>query len=239
MTGQILDELRLWADSLGRVLLPVTCEVCGRTLVRGEEVMCIHCLAEMPRVEAHAQQFSIIHKRLASPGLPVEKAASWFYYYRDNPYARMLQAAKYNGRPRLARALGRAFAAEIASSGFFTGIDAIVPMPLAPLRRLARGFNQSEEIARGVAQVIGLPLMSVLRGRSHSSQTRLGAYGRWLNTRSTFSLRPEAEVGGLHLLVVDDILTTGATMLGALEAIHTASPSTRLSVLTLGLTHLR
>lgn len=199
--------------------------------------MCLYCLTEMPRVDVHTDSFSVIHKRLAGH-VPLERCASWFYYFRDNPFARMIQRAKYNSRPALARRLGAMYAREIAPDGFFDGIDMIVPVPLHRFKHLIRGYNQSEEIARGISSVTGIPVEStLLKARRHSTQTRRNAYDRWLNTRHIFSVTDTPLSSGSHLLIVDDVLTTGATMLGCMEAIHAADTSVKISILTLGLTH--
>lgn len=236
--GRRLAIARSWLGDLAGVIFPRVCEVCSRSLTHGEDTMCLYCLTDMPRVDVHTDHFSIIHKRLASNNIPLERCASWFYYFRDNPFARMIQRAKYNSRPALARKLGAMYAAEIMPDGFFDGIDMIVPVPLHRLKYFIRGYNQSEEIGLGISSVTGIPVQpGLLKARRHSTQTRRNAYDRWLNTRNIFSLADTPLPPGSHLLLVDDVLTTGATILGCMEAIHTAEPTVKISVLTLGLTH--
>ena len=235
--GRRAEIAKAWLDDLAGVIFPRVCEVCSRSLTHGEDTLCLYCHTEMPRVGVHNESFNIIHKRIAGH-IPVERAASWFYYYRDNPFALMIQRAKYNSRPALAKRLATMYAHEIAPDGFFDGIDAIVPIPLHWFKKFRRGYNQSEEIASGIAAVTNLPVEAgLLKARRHSTQTRRNAYERWLNTRHIFSVADASLIAGRHLLLVDDVLTTGATMLGCMEAIHAADPSAKISVLTLGLTH--
>lgn len=229
--------LRVWAEDFLGLLFPNVCEVCGRTLVHGERLLCLHCIADMPRTGIHGDGFTDIHKRLAGR-TPIHRAAAYFHYYRDNPYARMIQAAKYNSRPRLARELARMFASEIAGSGFFDGIDMILPVPLHSFKELRRGYNQSREIARGLRDITGIAIGDNLEARrGHSTQTRRNAYERWINTEDIYCVAAPHELDGKHLLLVDDVITTGATMLRCAEAIHAAAPGAVISVAALGFTH--
>lgn len=219
------------------MIFPRVCEVCGRSLAHGEHILCLECLTDMPRTGIASDTFTQMHIRLASPGLPVEKAASWLYYYRDSPYAKLIQQAKYNGRPRLARTLGRMFATEIAPKGFFDGIDVITPVPLATLKFIIRGYNQAKEIALGISDATGLPVEKMLHARRHSTQTRRMSYQRWINTRGVYTVSKHHTPDSRHILLVDDVMTTGATTLSCLTALHTASPAARISVATLALAH--
>lgn len=233
----MIASVKSWLADLAAVIFPKVCEVCGQSLTHGEETLCLECLTDLPRTGIAADAFTEMHKRLASPGLPVAKAASWFYYYRDSPFAMLIQQAKYNARPKLARTLGRMFAAEIAPKGFFDDIDVIVPVPLARLKLLRRGYNQAEEIALGMAEVSGSPVENMLTARRHSTQTRRSSYQRWINARGVYSTAKGHAPDNRHILLVDDVMTTGATTLSCLTALHAASPQAALSVATLALAH--
>lgn len=225
-----------WGADILSVVFPNTCAVCGTTLVEGEDIMCLTCLANLPRTGLHGSPFSEIHKRLATHSR-LERGASWFYYHRHSPYAKLIHQAKYRGLPDTGRRLGRMYAREIMADGFFDGIDIILPVPLHPIKHIARGYNQSREIARGVAEVTAIEIGdNLVAGRSHSTQTRLGSYARWLNARGSVRIHHPDELAGRHVLVIDDVLTTGATLLTCCEAIHDAVAGATVSVLTLGLT---
>lgn len=216
---------------------PNVCRVCGRTLAVGEEYLCMGCLIDLPRTGAHAIEFNIIHQRLGH-NCHVERAAGWFLYKRDTPYARLLVDAKYGALPRLARALGRRCACELNSDGFFEGVDLLAPMPLHWKKRLARGYNQAEEICLGISEATGIGVCAgALRAiRSHGIQSRQGAAGRFANIAGTIAPgRRASALAGRHVLLVDDIITTGASASEAIRALGAASPSA-ISVLCLGLT---
>lgn len=221
------------------LIWPDVCEVCGCTLVKGEKVICLGCRLKLPRTNLHTQEFSLIHHRLAGR-VPIERAAGYFYYYRSDSFTRLIHAAKYNGRPNVARYLAREYAGEIKNDGFFSGIDLILPVPLHRLKLWKRGYNQTEYLARGLKDATGIAIGSnLVATRGHSTQTRKGSYMRWLNTRNIYDVVHPDELEGKHILVVDDVITTGATLLACCEAIHRSAPTATISVLTLAVSHLQ
>lgn len=218
---------------LGEALFPAVCECCGRSLVEGEKLLCLHCLHGMPRTFFHRETTSELHKRLAAPQLPVERTATMFHYIKESPYAQLIQRAKYNDRPGIARHLGAAFARELQAESFFDGIDMLLPVPIHRRKLLRRGYNQSEEIARGINEVTAIPCGDNLKALPHSTQTRKNAVERVANMEGMIQVSDPAELAGLHVLLIDDVVTTGATLLTTAKAIKQASPLTRISVLTL------
>ena len=125
-------------------------------------------------------------------------------------------------------------AAELATTDFFEGIDVIIPVPLHPRKRKARGYNQGEWIARGVSQVVGLPVdvSSVIREKHTDTQTRKSTYERWENVDGIFRLRHPENFVGKHVLIIDDVLTTGSTTTACADVFHEVE-GVRISVLTL------
>lgn len=233
------DGLRLWGADLLDMFFPRCCEVCDRRLVRGEEVICLKCDYEMPRCRIHTDKFNTIHQRLAGH-VPIHRAAGYFYYYRSTSYTRLILDAKYAGRPVIARTLARRFAAEISPDGFFDGIDVIIPVPLHTVKLMKRGYNQAEYIARGIADTTGIKVGEHLRARrGHATQTRRGAFERWINSKGIYQAVDTDSLRGRHLLVVDDVVTSGATLLACCEALHAAVPDATISVLTLGVTAMQ
>ena len=220
-------------NRLGEAVFPAVSECCGRSLVEGERLLCLHCLYDMPRTGYHRDSFSELHKRLAAPGVPIERAAAMFHYIKESPYARLIQHAKYNGRPSIDRELARMFAAELAAEGFFEGIDMILPIPLHWRKRWRRGFNQSEEIAAGISEVTEIKCGDNLKALPHSTQTRKNAAERAANMEGKIVAVHGEELAGKHLLVVDDVITTGATLLAAAKAVRTGANGVKVSVLTL------
>lgn len=227
-----------WIKELASVIYPDLCNVCDRSLVDGESAMCLECLAAMPLTGLQFKAgFNDIHRRIAGHA-PIERAAAYFHYDRESGYARLIHRAKYGSQPRLARQLGIRCAEEFAGSGFFDGIESIEPVPLHWYRQLRRGYNQSREIASGISAVTGLPVGSHLLARSHGSQTRRNATSRRDNTDGIYSASDCTSINGRHILIVDDIITTGSTMRACAAALHSAAPQSAISVLAIGLSRL-
>lgn len=231
--------LKGWFSDLLRIVFPDVCEVCGSSLVRGEEVICLKCDMNMPRTRVHNDSFNIIHERLAGK-TPIERAAGYFYYYRESDYAAIIHNAKYNGRPIIARKLAMRFARELMADNFFDGIDIVLYVPMFFLKKIKRGYNQSEYIAQGISQATNIPIgHNLISKRSHSSQTKKNSYSRWLNAQGVYDVINPEELENKHVLIVDDVITTGATLLACCDVVHNAVPSATISVLSLAVTRLR
>lgn len=232
--------IRKLVDSLLAVIYPAVCPVCGRVLVAGEEGLCVGCMLDMPLTGFHsAPEWNPLHERLMCHA-PIHHATALFHYEKHSPYAALIHRAKYSGLPDEGRRLARNYAARIAPAGFFDGIDAIQPVPLSFRRLVCRGFNQSHAVALGVADVIGAGVVDLLGARHHSSQTRKSASARLENARSTYFVRQRDDAARppRHILLVDDVITTGATLIACAEALHRTFPEMRLSVFTLAATRL-
>lgn len=229
------DTLLHAAQALTDAAFPDVCEVCGRTLARGENVMCGACRRSLPRVSRSGDD-TPAHRRLICSA-PVERAASYFRYYRGEAHTALILNAKYHNRPRIMSVLGEEFARELALTGFFRGIDVILPVPMHVLKRLRRGFNQTDYLARGVSRASGIPVgCNLVTRRTHRSQTRSGgSAGRAANVDRIYGLRRPSQLDGCHVLIVDDVITTGATLRSIIDMLHSALPSVRVSVLSLGL----
>ncbi|MCM1070840.1 MAG: hypothetical protein NC210_02570 [[Clostridium] fimetarium] len=237
-TPGVARTVKGWFDDLGRLLFPRVCEVCGRTLVKGERLMCLRCRGEMPYTGYHAIPDNPLAIKLASRKAPLMTAAAMFHYHRDSPYARLIQRAKYSDRPEIDHQLAREYAATLLDAGFFDDIDLIVPVPMATAKQLRRGYNQAVEIAEAIGETAGIQVGEYLSARAHSTQTRKQAAERERNVSEVYSAIPEAvELGGCHILVIDDVITTGATILACCAALHKAAPSARLTALALAATH--
>ena len=224
----------LWSRLLDFVS-PRRCAVCGGRLAPTEHGLCSACLLRLPRTATWLTPSDNEVARLFWGRLPVCRAAAFFYFERRSEAARAIYEMKYHGRPDTGYDLGRLAAAEMGAAGFFSGIDVVVPVPLARRRLRQRGYNQSEYIARGVASAAGLPVetRAVRRTVFTQSQTRLSHRERADNVEGAFSPADTNRLHGRHVLMVDDVVTTGAT-LAACGAALAGVPGVRLSVMALG-----
>lgn len=235
---QVKENVGQWPEGLFNLFFPNVCTVCRKTLVRGERILCLDCRMSLPLTNFHRSQPNQIHERLFAIGHPIERATSMFYYYRGNRFVNLIHDTKYRGRPIVGKTLAADHASQLLAVGFFDGIEAIVPVPLHFLKRLRRGYNQAEEIACGISDVTGLPILDVLSASFHRTQTRKNAHERIVNTRNVYHLAEPTEIEGKHILLVDDVITTGATLLSCIEEIKRLSPTTRVSVYSLAITRL-
>lgn len=225
--------LKDWILSLRRLFFPPHCAVCGTLLGEGEEGVCMRCNMDMPRTNYHLHKDNPVEQMFWGK-FPLERATSYFFYQRGSGFRHLLFRLKYHGRQDLGRIMGRFMAAELAPSGFFAGIDVIVPVPLHPHRQRMRGYNQSQCIAEGLSAVTGIPVDAalVVRTRHTETQTRKSSYERWENMHGVFRLLRPQFFTGKHILIVDDVLTTGATTTSCADA-FAGVEGIRISVLTL------
>lgn len=231
--GWLYRQFVGWLYSLGELFVPRTCVVCGALLGEGEECICLGCYMDMPRTDFHLKKNNLL-ERILWGKMPLGRASSFFYYRKGSDYCKILYWLKYGGRRKIGNVMGRYMATELLPSGFFEGIDVIVPVPLHPEKKKARGYNQSEMLARGVSKVTGLPVdaTSLTRQKNVESQTRKSAYDRWTNVDGIFLLEHPERFAGKHVLLIDDVLTTGATITACADAFADV-PDVCISVLTL------
>lgn len=168
----------------------------------------------------------------------VERAAAWFFYRSGTTVSQMIHEMKYNHQPQLARHLGQLAAEEMKTDGFFDGVDLLVPVPLTRRRERQRGYNQSREIARGISEITGVTIVerAVMRTRFEESQTRKNAAERMANVEGVFELTDAAAVSGRHVMLVDDVMTTGATLSACCRQLLSA-PGTKVSTFALAFAH--
>lgn len=228
----------MWSRLLDLVS-PRACSVCGMRLSASEQALCAACNRHLPRTGFVLSPRNNELAREFWGQVEVEKAASLIYYTPKSDTARLIYALKYCAKPVIGLVLGRIMATEFAPHGFFDGVDVLLPVPLTRRRRWQRGYNQSEYIAKGISEVMGLPIDtgSLRRTKFTTSQTHLSWREKKTNVENTFRLSPDAALAGKHVMVVDDVITSGSTVLACMSAISVL-PNVRFSVASLGFTKI-
>lgn len=226
--------MNTWLHSFWSLLFPRCCVVCGSPLSRGEECLCTCCNINLPRTGFHLRKDNPVECLFWGriPGL--KRASSFLFYRKGSDFRRILHMLKYGGYKELGEVMGRYMSAELSSGEFFDGVDMIIPVPLHRKKQKLRGYNQSEWIARGIASVTGIPLCAecMIREKNTETQTRKSTFERWENVEGIFRLCDTVHFEGKHVLLVDDVLTTGATTVACASAFAGVS-GIRISVLTL------
>ena len=217
------------------LISPQACVICGCRLGISEEVLCTACNLALPRTGFAQHPYDNEMARRFYARLPIERAAALFFYEAGSEASRIIHALKYFHHPEIGQVMGRMAAEEMMPCRFFDGIDLIVPVPLARKRQRQRGYNQSEEIAKGVSAVTGIGIDTGIVRRRHfeDSQTHKTQAQRRDNVENAFEAVDATRAAGRHLLLIDDIVTTGATIWACSHPICEAA-SCRISVLSLG-----
>ena len=213
-----------------QVLFPTTCACCGEVLVRGERQVCLNCLANMSAAAFSAMDDNPV-ERLLMGRIPLVHATALYLFRPDNTVRNAVHAMKFHGNTELCLMMGRQMGLNLLASGRFDDVEMLVPVPLHWLRRLWRGYNQSELLCRGIGEVLKVPVCTgaVMRYRYTRQQSLEHGRSRADNVEGAFRLRKPEKLAGKHVLLVDDVLTTGATIAACADAIATV-PGVRISV---------
>ncbi len=215
-------------------LFPRLCVVCDNRLTTDEKHICCGCLRSLPRTNYHLMSVSPL-EQLFWGQVPIVRATSLFFY-NSIASRKIVYQLKYHASPKVGKYIAGVLADEIAASGFFNDIDIIVPIPLARKKIFLRGYNQCDWIAEGINRLTGIPIVNnaVKRTKNNPSQTRKTHDERWSNVEDIFRLNKNKAdaIRGKHLLIIDDVITTGATCISCMKELMKAG-DVRFSVISL------
>lgn len=194
------------------LLFPKYCEACGRILTNNEEVICFDCLYELPRTHFSSEAENPVFHQFDGR-MHIEHATALFFFHKGSKYRHLLHSLKYNHKPEIGVFLGKELGAEMLTSDLYKDIDYIVPVPLHPNRQKQRGYNQSERIGEGISQILKIPVCNdiLIRNVETQTQTKMNKEERWQNVSGKFIVTDSNIFKNKHLLLVDDVITTGAT----------------------------
>lgn len=219
-----------WISDFIDFILPRRCVVCDELLSSGEKELCLNCLMALPLLsDAHRAELEKIFWGI----VPVDKVFSYFYYTKGSPYNSLLHNLKYKNRPQIGVQLARNAAVELLATGFFGDVELIIPLPLSRRKLRSRGYNQCDYIAQGVSQVTGIKVCknAVVRTKANETQTHKSREERWKNVKGIFRVSNVDDVRGKSVLLVDDVLTTGATMADCARALVDAGCKVKIFTL--------
>ena len=224
-----------WIDACLNLFYPKVCAVCSQPLSGQEECICFQCNMNLPRTNLHLKNENLA-EQLFWGKIDVERVSAYFYYQRGSDFREILHQLKYKGQKEIGVMMGRQMATELLNNNFFDGIDYLLPVPLHKKKLRMRGYNQSECIAKGVSAVTGIPIAEgvVTRDKHTETQTRKSVMERWENVEGIFKLHVPELFAGTHILLLDDVLTTGATCVACADAV-VGVENVKVSVLTLAM----
>lgn len=229
------------------IILPRECVVCGDRLDRYEKHLCLHCLADLPQTytwtmthNPMADRFNELIQRNLNAYEPYVFASSLFFYSGEANYRKIPYSLKYHGNISIGKMFGRMLGERLAAAGHLSDVDTVIPVPLHWMRAWRRGYNQAEVIASEIAKAMQADMQCGLlyRRRRTGTQTRLDVEHKTLNVSGAFAVREKGLAKAQkakHILIVDDVFTTGATLKACYRALREYFPnSVRISVATLG-----
>ena len=225
--------ISVWSRILD-LLSPRACVVCGKRLSVGENFLCAKCNFHLPRTEYQNDPYDNEMARLFWGRIPIQKCAALFFFNAGSESSNIIYKLKYHNHPEIGLYLGEITAKEFQKTDFFEDIDLIIPVPLAKSRQHERGYNQSLLIASGVRNITKLPIGKevVKRNSFKESQTQKDRWQRNENVENAFQLMKPEVIKGKHILLVDDVATTGATLCACEKEILKAE-DVKISILTL------
>ncbi|MFZ6025510.1 MAG: ComF family protein [Bacteroidota bacterium] len=219
-------------SSVLQLFYPHQCPGCGNDYLQLNHFLCSRCIHRLPETGYFEKADNPVEKAFYGR-IRLEQAAALYYFTKNSLVQELMVQLKYKGNRDAGLFLGRMIGHNIRTSERFADIDILVPLPLNPKKQFKRGYNQAELICVGIAEVCELPLFTdaVVRKQFTESQTKQNRMARWLNMEGVFEIRNPEQLINKHVLLVDDVITTGAT-LEACGSYILAVPGTRLSIAT-------
>ncbi len=231
---QILKTFKSIIVGFVDLLYPNVCLSCGKELYGSEHYICTECLLELPHTYFQSTRKNIITELLKGRIINLQNAYSFLFFYKHTIVQKIIHAIKYSGTKELAYDLGNYLAQDIKDSEF-KNADLLIPVPLHPLKLKIRGYNQSEWLARGISEVLNIPIEknNLVRIINTQTQTLKGKEQRWYNVRSAFDVHNPKKLKNKHIVLIDDVLTTGATIEACANTLERKVENVKISILTL------
>ncbi len=229
----MIAQLKNIFSSTLHLFYPHVCTGCGSDLLEEDNLLCLKCIHNLPHTNFANLANNPVEKDFWGR-IPVESAYSQFYFAKEFLIQHLIHQLKYKGDTKIGFYLGEMMGKTLLDSNRFNTIDALIPLPLYADKEHKRGYNQATVICNGMSAVMNVPVLTgaVIRQHATETQTRKHRTERWENVKSSFKLAKETEMKGKHLLLVDDVVTTGATLEACGNVILQAT-NVKLSVATL------
>jgi len=215
------------------IIFPEVCVSCGNALFKNEVDICTHCIYCLPKTNFHLDTENPIAK-IFWGRVPVHSASSFYSFAKGGKVQELIHQFKYKGQKNVGITVGKLYGFELKQCDDFNCIDTIIPVPLHKKKKRKRGYNQSEYFAEGLSESMKVPtdFKTLYRAKESETQTRKSRFNRWENVESIFQLTDDTALQGKHILLVDDIITTGATLEACMQTLLQI-PDVTISIATM------
>jgi ComF family protein len=221
------------ADYFMALLFPRICKACGKVLFKNEEIICTKCLYNLPQTHFHRYPDNAV-MQIFWGRLNLYSATAFLRFTKTGMVQKLIHQLKYKGNYEIGIFLGELCGSKLKDSEYFNTVDVVIPVPLHWKKEKKRGYNQSEMFARGLSKTMGAELntKTLLRKIHTETQTKKSREERWQNVSDVFALSTPEQLAGRHILLVDDVITTGATLEASAAQLFTI-PDVKVSIATI------
>jgi ComF family protein len=219
------------------LLYPILCLSCQKTLDKSELLLCVSCRMQLPETDYHREENAELINRFAGK-VKVEHVTAAYRFAKGSVVQKLIHQIKYKDQPEAAVTVGQWYGHQLqAECPWLTKIDILIGVPLHKKRLRKRGYNQADSIAEGISLMTNIPFYNdvMIRTRFAGSQTRRNRLQRWLNVKTVFSVIKPDQILGKHVALIDDVLTTGATLEACAVELHRAGCKA-VSIITIAVT---
>ncbi len=202
-----------WINGFTHLFFPRTCQACRHVLYNQEEVICTKCLYHLPKTNFHLHESNPVSRTFWGR-VELNAATSYLFFSKQGKTQLLMHNLKYQGKKQVGIYLGKKFGKDLKKSQLYNTVQVVIPVPMHPKKKQKRGYNQSDLIAEGIALAMNAEIQvdNLVKVHNTTSQTKKSRYKRWENVKDVFQVRNEALLQNKHILIVDDVITTGATI---------------------------
>lgn len=223
-----------WFKAFIDIFFPDYCLCCGANLGGNQNYICVKCIYNLPKTNFHLIEDNPV-AQIFWGRIQFAKATSFFHFQKGTKYQKLIHELKYKGQKEIGELLGKHFANDLENVNYLNGVDYLIPVPLHFHKQNIRGYNQSEWIARGLSKRLDIEIRTdiLIRKGYSESQTGFGRSERFENVKDDFEVKHTGVLKGKHIAIVDDVITTGATIEACVSKINNAA-DTKITILSIG-----
>ena len=232
-----LKNLLSWTTNVIHLIYPNSCLICQKELIKSSDQICPFCKTELQYTYFERYEEPTILDQLFWGRVNLKATFALFFFEKGKKVQPILHALKYKYKPEIGVQFGQMIGRKLNDIEGFKGLEALIPVPLHPKKLFVRGYNQSEKLANGISNELNIPVLKdfIVRDKNTETQTKKGRFLRWENVENKFSVGKKSHQEYKHIAIVDDVITTGATLEAIIQSIQKNNPEVCISVISLAL----